>query len=318
MEQYKSTAKDVFSHLLAIVTLYVAVVSSISLLFQYINFQFPDQLNFSILGITEIIRTSVSAIVIVWPVYLFMSWLIAKDEAAHPDKREIWVRKWLLYFTLFIAAITMIIDLVVLVFNFLGGEISIRFFLKVVAVLAVVGSVFAFYLWDIRRTLVPGDKKRQLYGYISTALLAITAIAGFFIIGSPTKQRQIRFDEQRVSHLQQIQSQVVYYWQTKQSLPNDLTQLNDNVNGFTVPTDPENYSSYEYNVKEKTTFELCTTFTQKSLVNAVPQASTKPVGIDELANSSWIHDAGHVCFSRTIDPDKYPPIDSQKVPAVPL
>ena len=39
------------------------------------------------------------------------------------------MRKWLVYFTLFISAITIIVDLMIFVYNFLDGELTVKFFL---------------------------------------------------------------------------------------------------------------------------------------------------------------------------------------------
>ena len=52
----KSTPKDVFMHLLAIVALYASVISFIALLWQYVNVWFPDSLNFYYPGILSSIR----------------------------------------------------------------------------------------------------------------------------------------------------------------------------------------------------------------------------------------------------------------------
>ena len=44
-------------------------------------------------------------------------------------------------------------------------------------------------------------------------------IYGLFLIGSPAKQRQIKFDQQRISDLQTISSAVNFYQDRKKRLP---------------------------------------------------------------------------------------------------
>ena len=88
--------------------------------------------------------------VIAFPVYLFVSWLLTKAIKKDPDKRSSKVRKWLTYITLFITAGILIGDLITLVYNFLGGDLTTRFILKVFVVAAIAGSVFAYYLWDLQ------------------------------------------------------------------------------------------------------------------------------------------------------------------------
>ena len=145
----KSGPKDVFYHLLAIATLYMSAVSFIALVFQLINTQWPDSLSYSG-GSEASIRWSASILIVAFPVYLLMNWLIGKDVEAEPLRREIRVRKWLDYLTLFISAVTVIGDVIALIYNFLGGELSIRFYLNVLAVLVTAGLIFLYYLKDTR------------------------------------------------------------------------------------------------------------------------------------------------------------------------
>ena len=67
-------------------------------------------------------------------------------------------------------------------------------------------------------------------------------IAAFFIIGTPNSARLTQYDQQKVSDLQNIQTQIVNYWQKKSALPDSLSDLNDPISGFTVPTDPHDKS----------------------------------------------------------------------------
>ena len=61
------------------------------------------------------------------------------------------MRRWLTYLTLFLAAIALVSDMITLVYNLLGGELTLRFVLKVVIVGAIAGSIFSYYLLDLRR-----------------------------------------------------------------------------------------------------------------------------------------------------------------------
>src|SRR3989344_1384050 len=151
----KSSPKDVFYHLLSIVTLYMSAISFITLLFSLINQWFPDPLSYAY-GVNESIRWSAAILIVAFPVYLLLMWLINKDIAADPSHRELRVRKWLGYLTLFIAAITSIVDIATLVYYLLGGEITIRFILKVIVVLIIAAGVFFYYLKEIRTSKTMG------------------------------------------------------------------------------------------------------------------------------------------------------------------
>lgn len=151
----KASPRDVFLHLLAIIALYVSAGSFIALLFQYINILIPDALDqsghYGLMASYQTIRWSIASLLIVFPSYIFVSWYVNKEYAATPEKRMFRIRKWLVYFTLFIAALIIIGDLVTLIFNLLGGELTARFLLKIFTVLFVAGSVFGYYFWDLKR-----------------------------------------------------------------------------------------------------------------------------------------------------------------------
>ena len=51
---------------------------------------------------------------------------------------------------LFIGAMTLIGDVITLIYNFLGGELTTRFVLKVVTVAVIAGAVIAYYFADLR------------------------------------------------------------------------------------------------------------------------------------------------------------------------
>lgn len=306
----RSTARDVFSHLLGIVTLYVAVISFTTLCFQYINVKFPDLLVSYYLNELDIIRQAMAGLIVVWPVFILMSWLIQRDIKADPTKHDIGIRKWLLYLTLFVTAITIIVDLVTLINVFLNGEITTRFILKVGVVLAVAITVFWYYLWDLREEAPWKSKTPKIMAMVTSAVVVGIIALGFAFVGSPAKQRQVRFDQQRVNDLSSLQSEVVNYYSTKQTLPTDLNALSNPLSYFTVPVDPDTQSAYEYSVKSKYTFELCANFATATTTEAgsidAPVA-TKPYGAYDPYNQNWIHGTGRTCFERTIDPALYPP-----------
>lgn len=145
-----------------------------------------------------------------------------------------------------------------------------------------------------------------------------TIVAGFLTIGSPRTAREQRFDTQRVSHLQMIQAQIVYYWQNKGELPPELTILQDDISGFRVPVDPGSGTHYEYRRISDASFQLCATFSRENSDGLSREdgrlfmpmrgpASMPHPGKPFGASEHWSHNAGRVCFDRTIDMDFYKP-----------
>ncbi|MBI3627528.1 MAG: hypothetical protein HY220_02135 [Candidatus Sungbacteria bacterium] len=296
----RTSPKDVFLHLLALLTLYLSAISAIALLFQYVDYFFPDALNPYAPGAG--IRWAIAALVILFPVHVIIMRLLQKDFVKTPAHREGRLRKWLIYFTLFAAAVTLIVDLVVLVFHFLDGDLTFSFIGKVLSVGLVAGGVFGYYIWDLKRQEVRISVKAARILWAAGVVLALTVIGGFFVIGSPFAQRQVRFDEERVNNLMLVQSEIISYWQAKQKLPPSLSDLKNDISGFVPPHDPESGASYQYAVTGQYAFDLCAVFDRPSSKTPSP-AYRYPAS----QNDVWQHASGRVCFSRSIDRELYPP-----------
>ena len=304
----KNTPKDVFLHLLNILTFFISIIGFITLYIQYISALFPDPLNFYYTGIANAVRLSTSMLVVAVPVYLLTSWLLARDIASNQKKRELRLRKGLIYFTLFISAVTIIVDLITFVYNFLSGELTIQFFLKMLVVFLVAAAVFGYYIWELKRKDIMSKIPKILTWTVSFVVLA-SIIVGFFIIGTPAEQRDRRFDERRVNNLQILQSQIVNYWVQKEGLPQGLGGLEDSISGFVVPEDPQSNALYEYNVLSPLSFELCATFkTSTKDFGSIYKGSIsfyrEFLSYDSF-QQNWDHEAERTCFERTIDPDIY-------------
>jgi len=298
----KASPRDVFLHLLSVGTLYVSAVSLIALLFQYVNHFIPDPLAFEY-GTSNALRTSIATLIIVFPAYIATAWFFNKEGIAQPERREIKIRKWLIYLTLFVSAVTVIIDLVTLVYRFLGGELSPRFGLKVLAVLVVAAGVFWYYLWDLKRQAgALGTKNKNILRGAVTVVAGIV-IGGFFLVGSPQNQRLVRFDQQRVNDLSILQQEIINYWIQKEKLPTSLDELTNDITGFRAPMDPEMNTPYAYSAQSSLTFELCADFKTESGEDA---RYSEPIRSPfDPYQQNWDHKVGTTCFMRTIDPELY-------------
>ncbi len=145
--------------------------------------------------------------------------------------------------------------------------------------------------------------------YTIISIVTISVLAGFFIIGSPREERSRRFDQQRVENLQFLQSEIVNYWVNKSKLPATLSLLKDDLRGISIPTDPENAGlAYDYKIAGPLKFQLCANFNLPSLSGSYTNEG-RPMPVDPYyAGQNWSHDAGRVCFDRTIDTDFYKPV----------
>jgi len=147
----EASAKDAFLYLLAFATLGTWAISLGSLLFTLIDKWIPDPaFPNRYFNADETIASSLAAILVAFPIYLFVMNLVIRGTEQHPEKLESGVRKWLTYIALLIAAGVLIGDLVTFLTFLLRGELSGRFEAKVAAVLLISGGVFWYYLVSLK------------------------------------------------------------------------------------------------------------------------------------------------------------------------
>ena len=300
----KITAKDFFMHIAAIILLYAGTVALLNILFSVINVAFPQVSQYGYYG-SNSISLPVATLIVVFPLFLFLANVLRKGYVEDPGRKDYPVRKGLIYLTIFIAGGVLAGDLVTLIYYFLDGQdMTTAFILKILSVLVVIGSVFGYYLDDLKDRLT--GSRRNIWRVVAAVLVIGSIVAGFSVLGTPQTQRMYRYDSQKVSDLQNIQGQIVNYWQQKEMIPTTLEQLQDPISGFIVPTDPQTQMSYEYKKTGTLSFDLCAEFNKvlQSDTNSVPRV-VYPEPMGKLGDS-WLHEAGKQCFSRTIDSQLYP------------
>lgn len=147
-------ARDAFFHLLTFASLYVTLISLLILFFTYINRALPDPAVDGAFydpdnGLSSV-RWSLAAIIVSFPLFLWLSRKILLEIGVHPEKAWTGVRRWLTYLTLFVAALAIMGDGITLLFNLLQGELSLRFLLKVFVVALLTGLTFTYYFLSLR------------------------------------------------------------------------------------------------------------------------------------------------------------------------
>ena len=303
----RNTPRDLFLHFFVIITLYWSTIAFITLIWQYINYFFPDNLEYNTYyTFSGPVKYAISSLIVIFPLFLFLSFYLNEIYIKEPDVRDSKIRKWLIYFTLFVAGIVMTGDLVVVVNNFLGGEITKRFILKALTIFLISGIIFWYYLNDIKNKI--SEKFNKYFSIFISLVVLISIIFGFVIFGSPSLARKIKFDERKISDLQSIQYQILNYWQIQKELPSNLEALSDPFSGYNPPKDPQTQNDYEYYIKDKDNlvFELCAVFntkTPKFQEGKTLSYLTTPIILQE----NWEHNSGRFCFERKIDKQLYEP-----------
>lgn len=292
------SAKDFFLNLGAMVGLYTVVIALINLLFTVINSAFPKITN-TYQFWTGSISFPVATLIIFFPIFVFLMWFMEKGYYVEPEKRKIAFRRWLTYITLFIAGVVLAADLVTVLYYFIDGqEMTVGFLMKILAVLLVSLAVFVYYVSDLRMRLT--SKSRTIWFVVVSLFIIVSIVWGFVVLGSPRTQRLYKYDDQKVSALQEINYQITYYWQTKNVLPSSLKDLSSGNNYYIPQIDPQDNSEYEYIKSGDLSYQVCAKFNKPSRgmenVESVPLVSK---------GTSWNHPEGRYCFTQTINPSLY-------------
>lgn len=300
IEHPKASPKDVFLHLGSIVALYGSAIAFLVLSFNLLDMWMPDITEyFNARGSASLIRGAIAALIVFFPMYVVSLKMLHKTYQADETRKKVWIRKWLLYFTLFVTTFVIAGNLISLIYNFLNGEFTTRFILKVFIVFLVAGSIF----WYYRRELKDLVNKATFYAGIGVSVvILISIVIGFMFTGSPIKERMRKLDEQRISHLSMLQMNIVEYWKNKGKLPENLSMLKDDLRNVSIPQDPETRTEYGYGTKGEDTFILCATFSEESILDKSTYIDSHFYG-GISGNQSWDHSAGKTCFERKIDAD---------------
>jgi hypothetical protein len=295
----RTTAADFFIYFGIIIGLYVSTFSFVSVAFDLINKWLPDITAYNGMDFSaDSIRVGLAALIIFFPAYIYLSRISTKAVALNPEKKDLWVRRWFFFLTLFITGLAIAVDLSTLVYRFIGGDdLTLRFLLKVLVMFIVAFSIFRFYLYELRRDVTLPTPKRKYIAYVVCLVILGVIITGVMAIGSPAKQRSIRFDQQRVNDLSSIQYAVTDYYRANNILPSSLNILTQGTTYYVSSIkDPETKMDYEYNISSLNTYKICATFSLEGYLSLV-----------YISNPDiWNHGVGRACFERTAGEENVP------------
>jgi hypothetical protein len=293
--QTRTTAKDFFLHLGMIVSLYAVVVAFLNLLFRVIDQAFPNMITNAYYWTSGAgISMPVATLIVIFPVFVFLSWLVYKSYEENERKKDLGIRKWLIYITLFVAGIILAGDLVSIIYKFLDGQdLTSAFLLKSLSVFVVMGAVFGYFLCDLKDRMTPS--KRKIWMVSVSVLILLAIVLGFSVIGSPKTQRLLKYDNEKINQISNMQMNVINYWQENGMIPETLPN---------PPIDRQTGEAFEYTKTGNMTFEICAEF---NLPNEMQNDNTGIYRDKYMGkNEDWDHPAGRHCFEREIDPVMYP------------
>jgi hypothetical protein len=141
-------AREAFLYGLLFVALSLSAYHLGMLIFRFVEQAFP--LADRVASLREATRWPIAVLVVALPVFFYVSRLVNRDARLDPSRRASKSRSQMTYITLFVCASVVIGVLAGLVYNFLGGELTIRFILKSLTAAGIAAGVFGYYRRDIR------------------------------------------------------------------------------------------------------------------------------------------------------------------------
>lgn len=132
----------------------------------------------------------------------------------------------------------------------------------------------------------------RLFALLATVLVVIGVLTGFWLLGSPNRQRQIRLDQQRLNDLFQIA--LYLHQQAEQSLLRDKTvNLPTSLSANNRQTDPISNQPYQYRRLDNTKYQLCAEFATESDTDKLRDFSS-------TNQDFWQHPSGRHCFQLDV------------------
>ena len=292
-------AREAFLYLISFIALYVFAFSLGAVFFGLIDYHFSSSLYRYDPGPSAAQTTALAAIIVAFPLYLFLMRRLAAAVAVDPERRQSLIRRWLTYLTLVVGAAVILGDVIALLARLLAGDPTTGFVLKVIAILAITGPIFAYYLWDMRQaeeevTESTARAAPVLRGLVIAAVVVVVATLGYsvYLVGTPGQQRDVRLDERRVEDLRDISRNIDTYLELNGTMPESLEELRGPRFYVNSIEDPETGARYEYRVFEGTQYELCAVFTTDSTEGRRSESRS-------FSETVWDHGAGLTCFQLT-------------------
>jgi hypothetical protein len=279
-------------------SLYLSIIFLLVLIFGVVNLLFPDATDryWDIEQAQQSIRVGIAVLIVFYPVYLTLTRIVNQQRRAVSEGQYLALTKWLIYLSLLAGGLTLLINLVVVINTFLGGEVTERFVLKALAVLLIVGVAVFYYARDARGYWLTREKLSLTVGGVVSGLVLVTLVVGFLQIDTPTEVREQKLDQTQVQDLREIQWLIQDYYLANETLPQTLSDV-PRANQYNAP---EGRAEYEYKVTD-VGFALCAEFLSEAPESeryAYPIAPDKDLTI--IGADDWYYEPGEWCFERTV------------------
>jgi len=144
--------RDVFTYLLTAIALYISATGVMLIIWGLADYWFPGFENPGDHW-TDNARIGISMAVVAFPIFVYLNKVSRariRGGETDPDSR---LRQSFIYLSLFIAAVVVLVDLMVVINDLLSGDLTPRFLMKAGGLVVVAGLVFTYYRMEL--TIAP-------------------------------------------------------------------------------------------------------------------------------------------------------------------
>ncbi len=294
-----NTAKHFVLQLGSIITLYLSVSFLLVLLFSIINLSIPDATEgyWAIESNSSSVRLGIAMLIVFFPTYILLTRRVNVMRRKETNATYLGLTKWLMYLSLLIGGGVILGDLVAIILAFLEGDLTTRFILKALVLLAVVGAAFYYYLQDARGFWLTRESASKMFGAGMSLVVVASLLTGFFYTETPTQVREMKLDETQIQDLQSIQWRIDEALRISSTTPATLEAV---YGEFPVPQAPEDRPAYSYEVTAEG-FNLCATFSRDSAEDSEMMfRPTFDEGMPIKNADNWQYKEGRYCFERVV------------------
>jgi hypothetical protein len=127
----------------------------------------------------------------------------------------------------------------------------------------------------------------RAFAAVATVAVGLAVVAGFWVLGTPGRQREIAADRQRLQDMAAIAQRLHERYISSQ---NDRFELPTALEAMDLRNDPLTNQTYEYQKLGDRTFQLCATFDTDSSTHRLSDQESNPDA------ERWQHPQGRHCF----------------------
>jgi hypothetical protein len=143
---------------------------------------------------------------------------------------------------------------------------------------------------------VNSTKFDRIFALLATLAVVVAAIAGFWLLGTPSRQRQIRADRERVEDIQRIAEYLHQQAELSQQQGQPVN-LPASLPANRREKDPISGKPYDYQRLNSSQYKLCAEFATDSAADKLRDSRDSYYSTEQ---EFWQHPSGRYCFQLDV------------------